>query len=110
MDSSTIERVEEIEEDKLMLKSWSLRQSMRVEKMMEKRRRMKKRQSHQRRRVMKKRREGLKIKIMHSSPTSVQGAPPEQHKLINKLKIKLVIAITKIRSPYFYVILTKKHV
>jgi hypothetical protein len=24
------------------------------------------------------------MKIMHSSPTSAQGAPPEQHKLINK--------------------------
>ncbi len=70
-----------------MLMSWSLRQSMRVEKM-DKRRRMKmKRQSHQRKRVMKKRRDGLKMKmrmkIMHSSPTYAQGAPPEQHRLIN---------------------------
>jgi hypothetical protein len=55
------------------------------------RRRMKKRQSHQRRRVTKKRREGLKMKmrmkIMQSSPSSAQGTPLEQHRLI-KRKIK----------------------
>jgi hypothetical protein len=90
-----------------MLMSWSLRQSMRVEKMVKRRRRMKKRQSHQRKRVTKKKREGLKMKmrmkIMQSSPkTSTQGAPPEQHKLINRKNIlNLVIAITNLRS-YLY--------
>ncbi len=59
---------------------------------MEKRRRMKKKgQSHERKRVTQKRKEGLKIKmrvkIMQSSTSSAQGAPPKQHKLINR-KIK----------------------
>ena len=80
-----------------------------------KRRRIKKkRQSHQRKRVTKKRREGMKMKmkIMQSSPkTTAQGAPPEQHKLSNRKNIlSSVIAITNLRSPYLYVILTKNQV
>jgi hypothetical protein len=70
--------VRKLRRNKLMLMSWSLRLSIRVEK----RRMKKKRQSHHRRRVMKKRREGLKMKmrmkIMQSSPSSAQGAPIEQ--------------------------------
>ncbi len=70
---------------------------MRVEKM-EKRRIKKKRQSHQRKRVTKKRREGMKMKmrmkIMQSSPiTTTQGAPPEQHKLINRKNILDLVTV-----------------
>jgi hypothetical protein len=89
---------------------------MRVEKMEKRRRMKKKRQSHQRKRVTKKRREGMKMKmrmkIMQSSPkTTAQGAPPEQHKLSNRKNIlSSVIAITNLRSPYLYVILTKNQV
>jgi nucleosome binding factor SPN SPT16 subunit len=83
-----------------MLMSWSLRQSMRVEEMEKRRRMKKKRQSHQRKRVTKKRREEMKMrmKILQISPSS-QGAPPEQHKLINyKNILNLVIAITNLRA------------
>ncbi len=54
----------------------------------------------------------MRMKIVQSSPkTTIQGAPPEQHKLINRKKIlNLVIAITNLRSQYLYVILTKNHV